>query len=361
MNSAKTAIAIWKTQYYLSFNQSGIGFDFSGTVITINGKEYGSSGLGVWATLGDVYNYTYSSILPVDWGKQYSLTSVNSTNSLSFMVTQPITIVGIYNIQYCVIVTSAHGTPLPSSTWFDAGTEITESITSTIIDGSETRYICTGWVGYGSIPRSGTMSPFTFTLNEPSALTWNFNTQYLIRLGVNSEGQEVNFGEIDIWQGKVQITISAPSINNSRFSFWTADTNSIYFENYTSDSTTATINGPGSITAYFAGSNMTPSASQATNSSSSQSLSSSTQVSTPPTPKPSVTPQPSFTPTPSLNPSNPPQLLSSSTPIPSVSPENGAFTNPSLFSLFAIIIIVSLSIIPIVLKMKNVPLTICQH
>ncbi len=44
MNGPKTAIANWQTQYNLTLAQSGVGSDFSGNVITVNGTSYNRAG-----------------------------------------------------------------------------------------------------------------------------------------------------------------------------------------------------------------------------------------------------------------------------------------------------------------------------
>ncbi|MCJ7632958.1 hypothetical protein MUP77_11280 [Candidatus Bathyarchaeota archaeon] len=47
MNGPKTFTANYKTQYKMSFSQSGIGSDFSGTVVKIDGANYALSSLSV--------------------------------------------------------------------------------------------------------------------------------------------------------------------------------------------------------------------------------------------------------------------------------------------------------------------------
>jgi hypothetical protein len=86
--------------------------------------------------------------------------------------------------QYYLTVTSAYGSPSPSSGWFDSGTSITESVTSPASGGTGVQYVCTGWSGTGSIPASGAASSVTFTINANSTITWNWKTQYY--LTVNS-------------------------------------------------------------------------------------------------------------------------------------------------------------------------------
>ena len=48
MNAAKTAIANWKEQFQVIFAQSGVGTDFSGTVVVIDGSNYSRSGASFW-------------------------------------------------------------------------------------------------------------------------------------------------------------------------------------------------------------------------------------------------------------------------------------------------------------------------
>jgi len=182
MTTPKNAIANWKTQYNVTFTQSGVGTDFTGTVVTVNGTAYGRAGFSAWANSGDVYIFNYSSPLTVTANsKMYPITGVSgNSTALSVTASQPVTVTAAYKTQYYLAVSSAYGIPTPASGWFDSGTTIIGSINSSVPAGSGTQYFCAGWSGVGSVPASGSSSPVTFTINAPSNITWNWQTQYYL-------------------------------------------------------------------------------------------------------------------------------------------------------------------------------------
>jgi parallel beta-helix repeat protein len=175
-----------QTMYQITFNQSGINSDYTGTVIVIDGTNYNRTALPVsfmWKA-GSVHNFTFQSPLTISPNsKQYVW---NSTSGLSTLRNGTITvstsgsIVGNYKTQYYLTVTSPHDSPTPSNGWFNSGTSITESVTSPVSGGSGTQYICTGWTGTGSVPVSGSTSSVIFTITQASNITWNWKTQYQV-------------------------------------------------------------------------------------------------------------------------------------------------------------------------------------
>jgi hypothetical protein len=63
-------------------------------------------------------------------------------------VTSSLTITGTYKTQYYLTVGSIYNSPTPTSGWFDAGQEITASVTSPWPGPSpKVQYVCTGWTG----------------------------------------------------------------------------------------------------------------------------------------------------------------------------------------------------------------------
>ena len=96
-----------------------------------------------------------------------SFTAVDATHAIEFDWTE----------QFYITVTSDHDAPTPTTGWYDAGS-VTASVTSPADASDGTRYACTGWTGTGSVPSSGSDPTVTFTLTEPSTITWNWKTQY---------------------------------------------------------------------------------------------------------------------------------------------------------------------------------------
>lgn len=247
MNSPKTAVANWKTQYYLSVSSayggtSGAGWYDSGTAATSvlssgrvsggTGVQYVFSGwsgdasgttlsagaitmtgpktatanwktqyyLNVSANFGSVTpssgwqdansNVTISALAPSSQaGERYVLNDWTGAGSGSYTgadvqpsltMNGPVNETASWTRQFMLTVTSAYGSPSPTTGWFDAGTSIHVSIMSPVAGSIVTQAVCTGWTGTGSVPTSGTTNTTQFTITQPSTLTWNWTTQYLL-------------------------------------------------------------------------------------------------------------------------------------------------------------------------------------
>jgi hypothetical protein len=176
----------WKTQYRVTFNQTGAGLDFIGTALTIDGTNYGVSGMPVsfWWDSCSTHTFAYQSPLVVTSNaKKYvwtSTTGLSTSQSGSLKVTTSGIVTGGYKTQYYLIVTSLYDSPTPTSGWFDDGTNITASVTSPTYALADTRYVCTGWSGTGSVPTSGSSTSVSFTINRASSITWTWKTQYQV-------------------------------------------------------------------------------------------------------------------------------------------------------------------------------------
>ena len=76
-----------------------------------------------------------------------------------------------------------HDTPTPyayGTNLVRAGAIITNTVTSPADEADGTRYICSGWMGTGSVPPSGDLPEIAFAFLEPSTLTWLWDTEYLL-------------------------------------------------------------------------------------------------------------------------------------------------------------------------------------
>ncbi|MGA2683282.1 MAG: NosD domain-containing protein, partial [Candidatus Bathyarchaeia archaeon] len=76
MDNAKLITLLYVTQYSVSFIQTGVGNDFSGTVVTVNGTTpYGIAGGQFWADANSIQTFVYSTPLtPIPNSEQYVLT-----------------------------------------------------------------------------------------------------------------------------------------------------------------------------------------------------------------------------------------------------------------------------------------------
>jgi hypothetical protein len=177
-------------QNQITFDQVGVSSDFTGTVIIIDSVSYSKAQLPIsfsWS-IGSSHSFAFQSPLVVSASsKQYvwtGTTGLSSSQSDFITVTSYGSIIGHYETQYYLTVTSPHDSPTPLSGWFNSGSSITESVTSPVSGVSGIQYVCTGWTGGGSVPALGSTSSVTFTITAPSSITWNWETQYY--LTVNS-------------------------------------------------------------------------------------------------------------------------------------------------------------------------------
>jgi uncharacterized repeat protein (TIGR02543 family) len=340
MNGPKTAAANWQTQYNLTFAQSGVGSDFSGTFITVNGTSYNSAGFMTWVNASDVYTFSYAPQLVVTPNaKQCLLTGVSGNSTASTLTASAATtITGTYKTQYYLTSTSAYDSPSPANGWYDSGSSISAFVASPVSGSSGTQYVCTGWSGTGSVPDSGSASAMTFTISAPSTITWNWKTQYLVSFAVSPSGAGTTSPSgTNTWQDAGSISISGTPSYNYKFSSWSTDTGSITFGNSNAVSTTATINGPGNITANFA---VIPAAT--------------------PTPTPVPTPTPTKSPTPSPSPTVSPTQAPTNSPSSSPTQSPSAAYNIGTYAVIGVVvalILVGVAAAVMVLRKRAKPST----
>jgi hypothetical protein len=341
MTAPKTAIANWQTQYNLTFAQSGVGSDFSGNVLIVNGTSYDINGFSTWANASNIYTFNYApQVVAAANSKQCLLTTVSGNSSaLSVIVSQPTTIAGTYKTQYYLTTTGFYNSPSPANGWYDNGTSISAFVASPVAVSSGIQSVCTGWSGTGSTPAAGNSSATSFAINAPSTIAWTWKTQYLVSFAVTPSGSASTSPSTgSIWEDAGVYSISVTPNYGYALTSWTTDTGNITLGSATQLSTSATINGPGTITANIV-----------------------TYTAPTPTPTPSHTSTPTHTPTPSNSPSPPPSPTSTPTSTPIVSPTptppkstQNLATNPYLYgAVVAIVLIAILAAIITIRKRKK--------
>jgi hypothetical protein len=86
-------------------------------------------------------------------------------------------------------VFSDHDTPVPSGTTdFTSGTLVSASVQDPTVTEGTTGYVCTGWVGEGAAPSSGTATLAVFVIDRDSTITWQWKTQYYLNATVDPPG-----------------------------------------------------------------------------------------------------------------------------------------------------------------------------
>jgi uncharacterized repeat protein (TIGR02543 family) len=102
MNAAKTARANWKTQFQVTFGESGVGSDFTGTVVAVDSANYSVGGLPVsfWWDSGSSHSFSFASPLIVNATKHYGWSSTSGLSALqsgTLTVTASGSVVGNYD------------------------------------------------------------------------------------------------------------------------------------------------------------------------------------------------------------------------------------------------------------------------
>ncbi|MCD6501744.1 hypothetical protein J7L01_04030, partial [bacterium] len=106
---------------------------------------------------------------------------------LDFTATSPCSI--FFNWSSLLVplyVYSDHDSPVPSDTsYWVPGTVVDAFVTTPAYDGVDgERWLCTGWVGTGDVPRTGDHPILSFTIEDTSSITWQWQHEY--RLTIDS-------------------------------------------------------------------------------------------------------------------------------------------------------------------------------
>jgi hypothetical protein len=92
-----------KRQHCITFNQTGIGRDFAGTILVIDGKGYDKYGATFWWDHGSRHTIEFKSPITVNHSKQYILVSTNGLSTderYSFRTSRQTTITGNYQLLF---------------------------------------------------------------------------------------------------------------------------------------------------------------------------------------------------------------------------------------------------------------------
>lgn len=130
MNASHTATAHYVLQYLVTFSQSGVESDFSGTVVTVDNSTYGASTLpsSFWYDNGSTHTFAFQSPLPIALGAQYNWTSttgMSTSQSGSIIITGSGTVTGNYGARVAFAVTNV----VDNCTWVYQGRPVTVNVT----------------------------------------------------------------------------------------------------------------------------------------------------------------------------------------------------------------------------------------
>jgi hypothetical protein len=228
VDKAKTVTANYVVQYKVAFSQTGVGLDFTGTVVVIDGVNYTATTLpaSFWWDINTAHAFAFQSpLVAIPNAKGYgwaNTTGLSTLQTETLIILGPGSVTGNYRTQYYLTVTSPYDSPTPASGWFDAGASITASVTSPASGPAGSQYLCTGWSGTGSVPSSGSGTTTTFTISQASTITWNWKTQYYLTVRTDPLALVAIPGQ-GWYDASSSPLLNAPPVAEWNFSYWTVD------------------------------------------------------------------------------------------------------------------------------------------
>jgi len=275
ISASGSVTGTYTVQNTVTFDQTGVSSDFSGTVVIIDGNPYGFSTLPVsfYWSIGSMHSFAFQSPLVVTSnGKQYvwtSTTGLSSVQSGSFTVSVFGSIVGNYKTQYYLtLATSPPSVASPSSAgWYDAGTGAPIS-TPTLVDivPGSSHYRFNNWTTADMTEIANSSATSTTVLMDKSkTLTANYVIQYQITFSqtgvgndftgtiVTIDGTPYNYGALpaSFWfdnGSSHTFSFASPLAVNASTEYDWSSTSGLA----TTQSGTLTVTGSGSVTGHYA-------------------------------------------------------------------------------------------------------------
>ena len=185
MNSSINQISSWAGQYQIFITQNGVGSDFSGNVMTINGVNY-NNGKPLWVDDGSLLSFSFIPELPVNQGKKYlweTSSGISSQRSGTIIISGSGSIIANYNTQFYLELISVYGNTNGSG-WYNQNEVVYPTMNNVVINETEdVRYLFSGWTADGSPVNMPTNS---IILNNSLLLEASWQKQYLFVF--NQEG-----------------------------------------------------------------------------------------------------------------------------------------------------------------------------
>jgi hypothetical protein len=179
MDCPKTVTATWKTQYLVSFEQTGSAKPVYVT-FSANTDPTLEVPFNTWIKANSTLTFSYVTLVDDGQPTRYALVSVNQTSPIT--ISAPMTILATYKTQYYLtvehtpldIILDGHQT---GQGYYDANSNatITADPFVQIVAGSS-RFTFDHWSG----STSGTDTEITITMDAPKTSTANYKIQYYI-------------------------------------------------------------------------------------------------------------------------------------------------------------------------------------
>jgi hypothetical protein len=229
MNAAKTALAVWKTQYNVTFTHSGLDSSATGTVVTVNSNlvTYGQLPYVLWVDSGSSVTYSYNSAVTSSAaGKQFLLIGVSGSSS-PIDVSSPATLTGNYKTQFKVTfgqigvlsdftgtIVTVDGTDytyntLPHDFWWDNGSDHTFSFVSPLIVNISRQYVWSSTTGLTTLQNG------TLTVTSTGGVTGNYVAQIKYQITFDQTGIDTDYNDVVVVVDGINLSRSQLS-----YSFW---------------------------------------------------------------------------------------------------------------------------------------------
>jgi len=181
-----------------TFDQTGVGSSFNGTIITIDGTNYTASDLPVsflWVE-GSSHSFSYASQLSASSDEQYvwkSTAGLSNVQNGSLIITASGAVIGNYGTQYYLtLATSPSDANTPfGQGWYDSGSYASISSAQFVDIASGSRYSFTGWTTDDVTEIANSTSPSTTILmDKAKTVAANYITQYSITFDQSGVGPD---------------------------------------------------------------------------------------------------------------------------------------------------------------------------
>ena len=219
------------------------------TVVSAQGLPDPSEGSALYS-IGSVVTCSVENVTSggiryecIGWTGTGSVPVSGATNNVVVTLSEDSTIVWNWQALDAVLtVSSSQGSPSPAvgDTVFSIGSVVTCSVGNVISE--DTRQLCSGWSGSGSVPASGSSTQVVVTVSENSSLTWNWQAEYLLDVTVVGEGSVSPTN--GFYAENSVLTLIATPADGWEFEEWTGDVSG-------SGDVAVTMTSPKEVTAVF--------------------------------------------------------------------------------------------------------------
>jgi len=232
----------WIRQYMFTVNNP-LGYDTPDPIVGFHWFNTGAT------VDGSVTSPWEDSIVCTGYDGEGSLPD-GSNDWFSFVIDTPSTVTWFWDVNNVILtVVSDYGTPDPTvgDHTYLAGADVHCEVDS-VIYGSGERWVCTGWIGSGSVPATGDSNSLDVTLTEDSQIEWTWKRELLLIVDDGGHGAATPPDGNNWFDEGAEIECSiAPNPDDTFFCVGYTGTGSVGSE-WGYDHTSITLDEPSSIT-----------------------------------------------------------------------------------------------------------------